>query len=45
MLDKATNPLHGKHLIAGDWVGGDATFRSDPAHGPAHESASARSTW
>lgn len=28
---------HGKHLIAGEWVGGDATFRSEPAHGPAHE--------
>jgi NADP-dependent aldehyde dehydrogenase len=28
---------HGKHLIAGDWVGGGATFRSEPAHGAAHE--------
>ena len=28
---------HGKHLIAGEWVGGDATFQSEPAHGPAHE--------
>lgn len=28
---------HGKHLIAGNWVAGDATFRSDPAHGPAHD--------
>ncbi|MFB9222042.1 aldehyde dehydrogenase (NADP(+)) [Paracoccus cavernae] len=27
---------HGKHLIAGEWVGGDATFTSEPAHGPAH---------
>lgn len=27
---------HGKHLIAGEWLGTDATFRSDPAHGPAH---------
>jgi len=27
---------HGKHLIAGNWVGGDATFNNDPAHGPAH---------
>jgi len=27
---------HGKHLIAGDWVAGAATFPSDPAHGPAH---------
>lgn len=30
----------GKHLIAGEWLGGEATFRSDPAHGPAHEFAS-----
>ncbi|ABV94176.1 NADP-dependent fatty aldehyde dehydrogenase [Dinoroseobacter shibae DFL 12 = DSM 16493] len=28
---------HGKHLIAGAWVGSDQTFASDPAHGPAHE--------
>ncbi len=27
---------HGKHLIAGDWVAGEATFASTPAHGPAH---------
>lgn len=27
---------HGKHLIAGEWVTGDTTFASDPAHGPAH---------
>lgn len=27
---------HGKHLIAGDWIASDRTFRSDPAHGPAH---------
>jgi NADP-dependent aldehyde dehydrogenase len=27
--------LTGKHLIAGDWVAGAATFDSDPAHGPA----------
>ncbi len=26
----------GKHLIAGDWVSGDATFPSDPASGPVH---------
>ncbi|MDO5621831.1 MAG: aldehyde dehydrogenase (NADP(+)) [Paracoccus sp. (in: a-proteobacteria)] len=30
---------HGKHLIAGEWVGGDQTFRSEPAHGPAHDFA------
>lgn len=28
---------HGKHLIAGDWVSGDASFESQPAHGPAHQ--------
>ncbi|RCW87103.1 aldehyde dehydrogenase (NADP(+)) [Paracoccus lutimaris] len=27
---------HGKHLIAGDWVGGAETFQSEPAHGSAH---------
>jgi NADP-dependent aldehyde dehydrogenase len=27
---------HGKHLIAGQWVAGDATFRSSPASGPSH---------
>ncbi|EAQ01639.1 NAD-dependent aldehyde dehydrogenase [Pseudooceanicola batsensis HTCC2597] len=27
---------HGKHLIAGDWIGGERTFTSDPAHGQAH---------
>ena len=29
--------LTGKHLIAGDWVAGSATFHSSPAHGDAHE--------
>ncbi|TPE46902.1 aldehyde dehydrogenase (NADP(+)) [Amaricoccus solimangrovi] len=28
---------HGRHLIAGDWVGSDETFRSEPASGPAHD--------
>ncbi|ETA50882.1 aldehyde dehydrogenase (NADP(+)) [Ponticoccus alexandrii] len=28
---------HGKHLIAGDWVAGETTFTSEPAHGPAHD--------
>jgi NADP-dependent aldehyde dehydrogenase len=28
---------HGKHLIAGDWVAGDAKFTSSPAYGPAHD--------
>ncbi|AUJ65859.1 aldehyde dehydrogenase (NADP(+)) (plasmid) [Aestuarium zhoushanense] len=27
---------HGKHLIAGQWIGSDSTFTSEPAHGPAH---------
>ena len=30
----------GKHLIAGEWLGGAAVFRSSPAHGPAHDFAS-----
>lgn len=30
---------HGKHLIDGNWVGGGATFASDPAHGPSHDYA------
>ena len=37
MLDKSTFTPHGKHLIAGDWVAGDTTFSSQPAHGPAHD--------
>lgn len=28
---------HGKHLIAGNWVTGEATFASEPAHGPSHD--------
>ncbi|PYE85514.1 aldehyde dehydrogenase (NADP(+)) [Pseudoroseicyclus aestuarii] len=28
---------HGKHLIAGTWTAGETTFRSKPAHGPAHD--------
>jgi NADP-dependent aldehyde dehydrogenase len=27
---------HGKHLIAGDWVGTTERFASEPAHGPVH---------
>ncbi|MFT3974458.1 MAG: aldehyde dehydrogenase (NADP(+)) [Amaricoccus sp.] len=30
---------HGRHLIAGEWVGAGATFRSEPASGPAHDFA------
>ena len=29
--------LSGNHLIAGDWVSGEATFASEPAHGEAHD--------
>jgi NADP-dependent aldehyde dehydrogenase len=28
--------LTGKHLIAGEWVAGENTFQSEPAHGPAN---------
>ena len=27
----------GKHFIAGEWTGGDGTFRSSPSVGPGHE--------
>ncbi len=27
---------HGKHLIAGNWIGTEATFLSEPTEGPAH---------
>ena len=39
MSDKITFEPHGKHLIAGEWVAGDKTFASEPAHGPAHDFA------
>lgn len=39
MLDDTIFTPHGKHLIAGKWVSGDATFASEPAHGPAHDFA------
>ena len=35
---------HGKHLIAGEWVAGDAQFSSSPAHGDAHDYASGRAS-
>jgi 2,5-dioxopentanoate dehydrogenase len=28
---------HGRHLIDGEWIASAATFRSEPAHGPAHD--------
>ena len=31
--------LTGKHLIAGEWVAGEVTFKSSPAHGDAHDFA------
>lgn len=31
--------LTGKHLVAGDWVATETTFKSEPAHGPAHDFA------
>ncbi len=27
---------NGKHLVAGEWLDGNGTFTSSPAHGPAH---------
>ena len=31
--------LTGKHLIAGEWIGSDDCFASEPAHGPSHNFA------
>lgn len=31
--------ITGKHLIAGEWLDGDATFLSEPASGPSHDFA------
>jgi 2,5-dioxopentanoate dehydrogenase len=28
---------HGKHLVAGEWLTGEGTFRSAPAHGTPHD--------
>ncbi|WP_343504480.1 aldehyde dehydrogenase (NADP(+)) [Alloyangia pacifica] len=38
-MDGSTNGFvpHGKHLIAGEWVAAETTFRSEPAHGAAHD--------
>ncbi|MEE3360057.1 MAG: aldehyde dehydrogenase (NADP(+)) [Pseudomonadota bacterium] len=36
MLDETFTP-HGKHLIAGNWVGGEQTFASEPATGDAFD--------
>lgn len=37
MPNDMTFTPHGKHLIAGEWVAGQATFVSDPAHGASHD--------
>ena len=37
MLDKSPFTPHGRHLIAGEWVTGENTFRSEPATGEAHD--------
>ncbi|QFY61059.1 aldehyde dehydrogenase (NADP(+)) [Rhizobium grahamii] len=29
----------GKHLVAGEWLDGESTFQSSPAHGPSHSFA------
>lgn len=34
----AFNP-NGKHLVAGEWLDGEGTFTSSPAHGPVHDFA------
>ncbi len=33
---------HGQHLIAGNWLAGDASFVSQPAHGPSHDFSKGR---
>lgn len=37
MLDDKGFTPHGKHLIAGEWVAGEAQFTTSPAHGEAHD--------
>ncbi len=36
---KNHNMLTGKHLIAGEWIGADTVFASQPTEGPAHDFA------
>lgn len=36
-MSEAEFAPHGKHLIAGDWVAGDRTFRSEPAKGRGYD--------
>jgi len=37
-FESTFKPL-GKHLIAGQWIGSETTFRSEPAHGVSHDFA------
>jgi len=39
MLLETRYAPRGKHLVAGTWIAGDATFASAPAHGPAYDFA------
>lgn len=39
MTDDTGFVPHGKHLIAGEWIAGDKTFQSEPAHGEAYDFA------
>lgn len=39
MTDTPSFVPHGKHLIAGEWIGSDQSFASDPAAGPSHDFA------
>lgn len=37
MTQNITFTPHGKHLIAGHWIAGTKSFRSEPAHGKVHQ--------
>ena len=37
MLDELKFTPHGNHLIAGEWIAGEATFENEPASGPAQQ--------
>ena len=39
-LLKDPSLLATKAYVAGEWIGAEPRFRSDPAHGPAHEFSS-----
>lgn len=36
MLDETAFTPHGRHLIAGQWIQGEAEFETSPGHGPSH---------